>query len=424
MTNPQSTTPRVRLTKSVVDAIPVPPKGEKPTRTYDADLPNYWVQTSDQGTKSYYTYGRPGGRQVIHKIGRHGQVTPEQARALAKKALGAMASGIDPGAQRRAARQDERSRLAAPTMADLCARYLAEHVAVHNKPKSQALFRRLVEKFIVPELGGLKVAAVDHEDVVQFHRDHAQTPRQANHLVSVLSMMFNLAERWKDKAGKPLRPLNSNPCRHLKRYRENARERFLSPDELQRLGQTLRDMEAEGTLTAMEAAIVRLLALTGCRVGELIDLRWRDVDLKAGVLRLPDSKTGAKVVALGAPAQTVLAALDRGHDADLVFGLKLPRIQHLWNPSTGPKAGQGIRDRAGLPDVRLHDLRHGYGTAAGALGLNAFMIRDLLGHKTVAMTSKYVARNVDPLKAAADVVSGQIAAQMDGPSGEVMHLRR
>jgi len=236
--------------------------------------------------------------------------------------------------------------------------------------------------------------------------------------------MFNLAERWKDKAGKPLRPLNSNPCRHLKRYRENARERFLSPDELQRLGQTLRDMEAEGTLTAMEAAIVRLLALTGCRVGELIDLRWRDVDLKAGVLRLPDSKTGAKVVALGAPAQTVLAALDRGHDADLVFGLKLPRIQHLWNPSTGPKAGQGIRDRAGLPDVRLHDLRHGYGTAAGALGLNAFMIRDLLGHKTVAMTSKYVARNVDPLKAAADVVSGQIAAQMDGPSGEVMHLRR
>jgi integrase len=209
---------------------------------------------------------------------------------------------------------------------------------------------------------------------------------------------------------------------------ESARDRFLSAEELQRLGQILRNMKSEGELEPEVAACIRLLALTGCRIGELIALEWRDVDLKAGVPRLPDAKADARIVALGAPAQAILDGLERRDWR--VFRFPVGRVQKAWSgekprPKKRQKKGKpGIRDRAGIPDVRLHDLRHGYGTEAGGLGLNQFVIRDLLGHKTMAMAGRYVAKHVDPLRQAGDVVSGRIADALDGkPKAEVTGLR-
>ena len=159
-------------------------------------------------------------------------------------------------------------------MAALCDRYLAEHVDIHNKPRTRAENRRMVERIIKPKLGHLKVEAVDHEDVARLHRELKRTPRQANHVVAVLSKMFHLAERWK------LRPLNSNPCKHIRRYPENARDRYPLPEELERIGIAMREMETEGKLRSEDAACVRFLALVGCRLSEAVDLELEQRQLQ------------------------------------------------------------------------------------------------------------------------------------------------
>jgi integrase len=131
-------------------------------------------------------------------------------------------------------------------------------------------------------------------------------------------------------------------------------------------------------------------------------------------------------VPLGAPALLLLAAL--GRTGERVFGaVTAAKVERAWSgekprPERRQKGMAGIRDRAGLADVRLHDLRHTTGTYAGAAGLNAFIVRDLLGHKTLAMTGRYVSRHADPLRAAADAVSGQIAAALNGPAGDVVQM--
>jgi integrase len=236
----------------------------------------------------------------------------------------------------------------------------------------------------------------------------------ANRVLALLSKMMNLAEKW------GLRPDGSNPCRHVDKYGETKRERFLSADELARLGDVLA--EAERTATELPGAIaaVRLLALTGCRVSEIVTLRWQDVDLAAACLRLPDSKTGAKTVHLNAPALAVLAAIERDPGSPWVIrggkpGARLINLQKPW---------RRIRANAGLENVRLHDLRHSHASVAVGLGEGLPMIGKLLGHSTVATTARYAHLAADPVKAATERVGAAIAGMMARRPGEVVPLSK
>ena len=171
----------------------------------------------------------------------------------------------------------------------------------------------------------------------------------SRHQASIdITKMFSLAELW------DIRPDGSNPCLHVKRYKEEKRERFLSDAEYQHLGEALREIEQEGSETEAAIAAIRLLMLTGCRLSEIQKLRWEHVDLEAGELRLPDTKTGAKAVHLGDPAIAVLKGIARSDENPWVIagrkpGSYLTDLQHPW---------RRIRARAGLDDVRIHDLRH------------------------------------------------------------------
>ena len=210
--------------------------------------------------------------------------------------------------------------------------------------------------------------------------------------------MFNLAELW------GLRPDGSNPCRHVKRFREERRERFLSDAEYQRLGAVLKETEAEGSETAAAIAAIRLLMLTGCRLSEIQKLRWEHVDLEAGELRLPDTKTGAKVVHLGDPAIAILRGIERREGNPWVIaGRKLEShltdLQHPW---------RRIRTRADLDDVRIHDLRHSF-ASGGLVGEGLPMIGKLLGHTQVQTTARYAHLADDPVKSAANRIASRIA---------------
>jgi integrase len=206
-----------------------------------------------------------------------------------------------------------------------------------------------------------------------------------------------------------LRPDGSNPRKHIKKYPEEKRERFLSPAELRRVGEVLREMEQEGIELPSSIAAARLLMLTGCRLGEIMMLQWEHVDIPGKALRLPDSKTGAKVVHLGRPAIEVLEKMERVEGNPWVIvgtksGARLTDLQPFW---------QRVRARAGLKDVRIHDLRHTFASTAVAAGQGLPMIGKLLGHAQVQTTARYAHLAADPIKDAADQVASSIAASLN-----------
>jgi integrase len=263
---------------------------------------------------------------------------------------------------------------------------------------------------------------------------------------------------WAEKVGE--RPDGTNPCRHVERYPEKARERLLTPAELARLGEALdraavgwtaeaksewrracaAQAEADGTAVAERTlwvaarqprrdsaedwratAAFRLLIFTGARLSEILTLRWEWIDAAAGVARLPDSKTGAKNLYLPPGALAVLDLLPRMSSNPHVLpgdrpGASFVGIQKPW---------QRVRSLAGLPELRLHDLRHAFASAAVAAGDSLYIVGKLLGHRQASTTERYSHLAPDPAKAVAERTAERLRAMLAGASdGAVLPLRR
>jgi integrase len=413
-------TSRIKLTKRSVESLP---SGNRPAVWYDDRLAGFGVRVMPSRRRFYFVrYRNKHGVSRWFTIGEHGKVTADAARTKAQRVLQTVAvDEADPSSKREEYRT-------APTVSDLLDRYIAEHVERQNKPRTQTSVKGIVERDIRPEFGHLKVAAVTRQDVHKFHAAQPHRPRQANLILSVCSKAFSLAELWE------MRAEGSNPCRKIDRYPERHRERFLSAEELGRLGATLRRAETEGlpwknggcTLyRRVVTGAIELLLYTGCRLSEVLNLRWEHVDFAAGVITLSDTKSGGpQLVTMNAPARQVLKVLQASKGAsDWV----LPSVSSPKQPIS--KAGieaawQKIRIAAQIDDVRMHDLRHTVGTYAGQSGANAFLVRDLLRHKNLAMTGRYVNRSDSPVRTLSDQVGERIAAAMaERPVAEVVPLK-
>ncbi len=288
-------------------------------------------------------------------------------------------------------------------MNEVCARYLTEYVAVRCKPGTAALYRSVIDRHVLPALGRLPLAALSRAQVAEFHESLYETPAVANTALRVLSSMYRLAAGWgMVPEGLP------NPCKALVKYPERRRERFLTDSEFTRLGEALEEAEARGGASASTVAAIRLLALTGCRRSEVLNLRREDVALEAAELRLPDSKTGARAVPLPPQAVELLASLLGAHDGPWVIpgrkpGTRLRNVDDAWRM---------IRERAGLTDVRLHDLRHSWASRALALGEALPVIGKLLGHSRMETTARYAHLARDSAQEAAGRVAESIAEDM------------
>jgi integrase len=225
--------------------------------------------------------------------------------------------------------------------------------------------------------------------------------------------MFNLAERW------GLRVDGTNPCRHVERFPERPRERFLSDDELARLGTVVTGAEEGGLASAEAVAAIRLLLLTGCRVSEILRLRWEDVDIERRCLKFADSKTGAKRTPLNRAAISVLDGLARRSAWVLPGRDPSESLVNLAKP------WDRIRERAELGDVRLHDLRHTHGSSAASAGLSLHLVGALLGHRQPATTARYAHLAEDPVRDASERVGNRLASAMQGSSsGQTPSVRR
>lgn len=382
-----------KLTKRVVDAAEVRPGDYF---IWDGDLPGFGLRVFPSGRKRYIVQYRAGRRSRRISLGPSTVLTCEQARSQAIAILAAARKGDDPAAGRDAGRK-------AITVRELADRFEEEHIDLRLKPSTAKGYKRLLERFVIPVLGNHRVTEVTRADIAKFHHDLRHIAYDANRCLEMISKMFNLAEMW------GLRPEGTNPRKHIKKYPEEKRERFLSPAELKRVGEVLREMEIEGIEMPSAIVATRLLILTGCRLGEIMTLRWEHVDIPGKALRLTDSKTGAKVVHLGQPAIDVLNNVARLQDNPWVIvgslpGARLSDLQPFW---------QRARARAGLKDVRIHDLRHTFASAAVASGQGLPMIGKLLGHTQIQTTARYAHLAADPVKSAADQVSASIAAAMN-----------
>jgi integrase len=383
-----------KLTKRVVDAARA---GDGERFLWDPELPGFGLRVRPSGRRYYVVQYRSNGRTRRLTLGPHGALTPDQARRKAAKLLAEARDGGDPAVEIRSAAKSI-------TVADLAKRFLAQHAELKKKPTSLRNDRLNLRLHVLPHLGTLRLAAVTREDVATLHHGLHETPTAANRVLALLSKMFNLAERW------GLRADGTNPCRHVEHFPERRRERFLSDDELARLGRVLNEVEQSGTESAEAIAAIRLLLFTGCRVSEVVRLRWEDVDVERRCLRFPDSKTGAKRIPLNSAALAVLDGLARlspwvipGRD----------RAQPLVNLA---KPWDRVRGLAELDGVRLHDLRHTHGSSAAGAGLSLHLVGALLGHRQPATTARYAHLADDPVHEASERVGVHLASAMTGSS--------
>ena len=372
-----------KLTKTLIDRLE--PR-DKQFIEWDSDLSGFGVRVMPSGVKSYVIQYRSKGRSHRINVARHGTLTLDQARKKARGLLGNVAEGANPAEELHTHRRS-------PTVAQACERFMAEHVEQRCKSSTKSEYRRSIDLFINPAIGTFKLVDVTRADIAKLHHGMRDKPYQANRTLGVLSVLFNLAEVW------GIRPDGSNPCRHVKKYREEKRERYLSTDELGRLGQALDAFEAERPEMRPAVNCVRLLILTGCRLGEIQTLKWSFVN--GDGIWLPDSKTGAKKVYLSPAAKAVLESIEHDPKNEYVITGKLPG-RHLTDMQ---RPWRRIRARAGLDDVRLHDLRHSFASAAVGLGESLPMIGKLLGHSQVQTTARYAHLADNPVQQSVERIS-------------------
>ncbi len=375
-----------KLTKRSVEGLEL---REKEYLVWDREISGFGVRVYPSGRKTYLVQYRSSGRTRRRTIGQHGILTAIEARKL----LGEVAKGGDPS-------QERQSRLKAPTVAALCDRFLFEYVAEHCKPVTARDYGSIVRRCIKPCLGPRKVADIRRADIVNLHYSLRETPYQANRALSVLSKMFNLAEDW------GLRRDGTNPARRIKKFREEEKKRYLRDNELIRLGEVLSESLEGSTESIYTVSAIQLLILTGCRLSEILTLRWDYVTQHH--LELPDSKTGKRRVPLPSDAYEILMELPRHENNPYVIQGRYPNrpmvnLQKAWNR---------IRTQAGLEDVRIHDLRHTYASAAMRGNVDPFKLKEIMGHRNLQTTLRYAHLDDEDVRQNAEFIASRLAGSI------------
>ncbi|WP_292530599.1 site-specific integrase [Methylocystis sp.] len=424
--------PVLKLSKKSVDGLA--PR-DRAFIAFDADLAGFGVRVMPSGVKSWVVEYRPngGGRSVSKRrvtLGKTTALTPDQARRAAAGLLARVRLGADPAAERAEQRE-------ALTISELIDVFDAQHIGTMLKPGT-AVSHRVATDVLRGAHGSVKAGALTRAKIATLHAQMADRPYAANRAVAVWAKLF----AWAAERGHV--PEGHNPAKGLKKYREQGKERFLTSEELARLGTVLTLAETRGLpwhvdeikpnakhapkesnrrriLDPFAVAAIRLLILTGARLREILHAQWSQVDLERGVIFLSDSKTGKKPIYLSAAAQAVLASLPRIEgNSHIIAGAKegAPRadLKKPW---------AAVKRTAGLEGVRLHDLRHSFASFGAGASLGLPIIGKLLGHSQAATTHRYAHLDADPLRRAVDTIGTTISAAMEGnKGGDVVPVRK
>ena len=388
----------MKFTKKTIEAIE--PSSARQTY-FDDSITGLAVKVTPAGHKSFYFCYRAGkGRGAPKRqiqIGTFPDMTVELVRLKARQLHAQVINGQDPAVDLQEAKEAKR-------LAEIMELFFTEHVRSKLKPKSVDLYEGATRKHILPAFGKMKVEDVTHRDVARIHHALSATPYMANRVAAILSKFFN----WCEVNG--YRDRSSNPVAGLEKYKEEKRMDFLDADELTVIGLALADLESKGQIQPMAAAALRLLLLTGARLREILSLKWSYVDLDESLARLPDSKTGFKILHLSAPALEVLSVLPVMERSEYVFPSLTAASGHMEGLR---KPWALVCEAAKLQGRwRVHDLRHGFASAAVNSGASLPMIGALLGHSQASTTARYAHVAKNPVHELAESTAGRIVDGM------------
>ncbi|MCV0427696.1 MAG: tyrosine-type recombinase/integrase [Roseibium sp.] len=401
----------MKISKRSVDALAL--KGER-YFVWDESLSGFGIRIGANGRKTFICRYRNGNIRRQVKLGNVGTLTAEEARDAAKKVLASVTLGEDPAAERDAKRE-------AVTLSQLVDLFIAGH-GPKLKPTSLAGYQSGLNKHVLPVLGKRPAEAITTKDVNKIHIGLVEHPSHANRVIAYLSSVFS----WGADNGYV--PETFNPTRAVKRFKEQGRQRYLSEEELARLGSALVKAETKGLPWTIKAKgdrlkhvakdnqtiiypshvtnAIRLLLMTGCRLREILHLQWKEVDIGRGLLFLPDSKTGRKTVILNRSAIAILESMERT-DQYVILGDIPDQPRHdLKRPWTH------IRAAAELKDVRLHDLRHTHASIGAMAGFGLPIVGKLLGHASSMTTQRYAHIADDPARRASDAIGLSLEKMM------------
>lgn len=342
-------------------------------------IPGLSLRKRAKGSAWFLYYRTKDGTERRPKLGDANIMDQAAARRAAKAMLLQVANGLDPMLERQRRKE-------APTVDALAARYWERHA---KDQKAGRDVRRHLDAYILPTLGSKRVIDVVYGDCERLHDRIVETaPIQANRVLATFSVMLSLAERW------DMRPVNTNPCCLVKRTKAAPRRRHMTGTEAPKIAAALRAREATAPSSV---AFLYLLILSGARRGEIAGARWEW--LEGSVLKLPDSKTGARDIHLPPQVMDVLAKLPR--TLGTLTGIKDPT-----------KVWQAVREEAGCPDLRLHDLRRSFASAALSAGITLGQVGELLGHRNSQTTKGYAYLMEEAAASAVATVAGKIESMM------------
>ncbi len=375
-----------KLTKKFVESI-VPHEKEE-LLIWDTELKGFGIRVFPTGRKTYFIQYRNQSQNTRRKkIGVHGVLSTEQAREEAKKLFGDVAKGEDPSA---IARLKKNIR----TVSDLTKEYLESHSKIKKTPKGYKEDLYFLNEIVLKRYGRLSVEKISTLDLQKIHVELQRTPYKANKLRDLLSKMFNLAVQW------GWRP--DNPVKGIEKYKEYKRHRWLNNEEVQKLWLVLDSHPNQNV-----SNVIRLLLLTGSRRNEVLYATWDQFDLEMGVWTKPAHTTKQRRME-HLPLST--SALD------ILIKMKIESISPFLFPGKVPgkplqeikKSWDKIRKKAGIPDVRLHDLRHTHASHLVSSGLSLSIVGKLLGHTQASTTQRYAHLADEPLRQATELFGGKI----------------
>ncbi len=365
--------------------------GGKDIILFDKSVPGFGLRIHPSGRKVWIVQARIDGRSRRVVVARYGAMRLAQARRRARDMLDRIRAGGNPA-------DDIRREKQAPTFKEFTEEYLRRSDP-HWKPSGRETVSVYLKARILPAFGKMLIDRIGPEDVAAwFDAASKDKPGAANRALEILRAMMFRAEEW------GLRERDTNPCLGIAMNPLKQVARFLDTDELARLGRALDHHQARWPEAV---AAIRLLALTGCRRSEVLDLRWRDIGEDA--LNLRDSKTGPRAVPLGEAARAHIGAISGPRKPD---ALLFPSYAHGKGYESMRNCWRAVCGHAKLGRLRLHDLRHTAASQAVMAGENLPLVGKLLGHKRHRTTAGYAHLADEHLVEAAEKVGAIIAESM------------
>ena len=378
-----------KFTKSYIDSL----KGEDtPYEAWDTDLKGLGVKVYPSNRKTYYfVYRHKSSKKERLKIGVHGNITCEISREIVRGWAGDLARGINPKDHSKKQKIEEQKSM---LFADFWEVFTDKYISEHHKPSTRRSHRSRIKKDIIPFFGAKKIADIERRDILAFKDSLSHAKGNCTKCLCLLSTAFDQAELW------GYRDQHSNPCKGVEKFPGKKMERFLTIVELKKLEETLASLVYSNTSPYTLAAIWMLIS-TGCRLNEVLTLPWKDVHLEDDYIYLKDSKVGVRTIPLNTKAKQIFLSLKKQEGNPYVFcgkysGMSLKTLNGAWRK---------VRALAGIPDVRIHDLRHSYASFALKQGIDLYTISKLLGHKNIATTARYAHLELEHLKKATNKVA-------------------